>query len=55
MIVAVAIPAVIAAAKVADVPAAQKTAITVHVPAARIESTKLQDKNEEINKFLLFL
>ena len=55
MIVAVAIPAVIAAARVVDVPAAQKTAITVHVLAARIESTKLQDKNEEINKFLLFL
>ena len=53
MIVAVVIPAVIAAARVADVPAAQKTAITVHVPAVRIESTKMQDKKEEIKKFLL--
>ena len=55
MTVAVVIAALIATARVADVPAAQKTAITVHVLAARIESTKLQDKNEEINKFLLFL
>jgi len=45
VIVAVAIPAVIAAARVADVPAAQKTAITVHVRAARIDSTKIQEKN----------
>ena len=44
MIVAVAIPAVIAAARVADVRAARSTAITVHVPVARSDSTKMQEK-----------
>ena len=44
MIVAVVIAALIAAARVADVPAATNTAITAHVPAARSDSTKMQEK-----------
>ena len=44
MIVAVVIAALIATARVADVPAATNTAITAHVPAARSDSTKMQEK-----------
>ena len=51
MTVAVARPVPIATARSANVPAARQTAITVHVLAARSESTKMQDKNEEINNF----
>ena len=53
MIVAVVIAALIATARVADVPAARSTAITVHVPAARSDSTKMQEK-KEINKLSNF-
>ena len=52
-IVAVAIAALIATARVADVPAARSTAITVHVPVARSDSTKMQEK-KEINKLSNF-
>merc|ERR1712127_293441 len=48
--VAVARPVRIATAKSANVLAARQAAITVHVLAARSESTKIQEKNEEINK-----
>ena len=44
VIVAVVIAALIATARVADVPAATNTAITAHVPAARSDSTKMQEK-----------
>ena len=53
MIVAVAIAALIATARVADVPAARSTAITVHAPAARSDSTKMQEKITKTIKFLL--
>ena len=55
MIVAVVIAALIATARVADVPAARSTAITVHVPAAKNDSTKMQEKkrNHQVIKFLL--
>ena len=43
-------PVQIATARSANVPAARQAAITVHVLAARSESTKIQEKNEEINK-----
>ena len=52
--VAVARPVRIATARSVNVPAAQQAAITVHVPAAS-ESTKIQEKNEEINKLLQLL
>ena len=55
-IVAVAIAALIAAARVADVPAARSTAITVHVPVARSDSTKMQEKKEikKLSNFYYF-
>ena len=55
MSVAVARPVQIATARSVNVLAAQQAAITVHVLAARSESTKIQEKNEEINKFLQLL
>ena len=40
-------PVRIATARSANVPAAQQAAITVHVPAARSESTKDQSTREK--------
>ena len=48
--VAVARPVRIATAKSANVLAARQAAKTVHVLAASRKSTKIQEKNEEINK-----
>ena len=47
MIVAVVIAALIATARVADVPAATNTAITAHVPAARSDYTKMQENTKK--------
>merc|ERR1711935_474777 len=49
--VAVARPVPIATARSANVHAAQKTAITAHVPAARSKSTKMQEKKKKSTNF----
>ena len=54
VIVAVVIAALIATARVADVPAARSTAITVHVPAARSDSTKMQEKIKKLTNYQIF-
>ena len=51
MIVAVARPVRIARAKVAHAPAARKTAITVPVPAAKSDSTNMQEKKKKSTNF----
>merc|ERR1711894_376808 len=53
--VAAARPVPIVTARSANVPAARQTAITVHVLAARSESTKMQDKMKKLTTFTIVM
>ena len=53
-IVAVAIAVIIATARIVDVPVARSTVITVHVRAARSDSTKIQEKIKKLTNYQIF-